>query len=57
MGRATELKKVRQAARRHNANVAQEVLKALLSVKKWSLRHRLKFCWWLLLGRGEWKGV
>lgn len=57
MGRAPELKKVRQAVRRHRATTAQEMVKMLLEIKKWKFSHRFKFAWWLLFGRGEWKGV
>lgn len=57
MGQAQVNKKIRQAARRQVTSTKQEVLKALLSVKQWPLRHRWQFCKWLLFGKGSWKGV
>jgi len=50
-------KKIRQAANRQVTNTRNEVLKALLSVKKWPFRERWQFCRWLLFGKGAWKGV
>ena len=50
-------KKIRQAARRNAEKTKGEVLKALLSVKKWPFAHRWQFCKWLLFGKGQWGGV
>jgi hypothetical protein len=57
VGQAQVHKKIRQAANRQKASVADAVHNALLSIKKWPLRERWQFCRWLLWGKGKWGGV
>lgn len=65
MSNAQTAKKIRQAHRRTAAEITagvqqslpQIAARAVLEMRKWGLRDRFKFAWWLLFGRGEWKGV
>lgn len=65
MSHAQNAKKIRQAHRRTAQEITEGVQKslpqiaarAILEMRKWEFTDRLKFAWWLLFGRGEWKGV
>lgn len=58
-------KKIRQLARRQEGEIldsAREAVKvatfnAIMDIRKFPFTQRFKFSWWLLFGRGEWKGV
>jgi hypothetical protein len=57
-------KKIRQMARRQEGAIlstAQEAVtqatySAILGIKALTFNQRFKFSWWLLFGRGEWRG-
>lgn len=58
------VRKIRQMARRQEGAilatakdaVAKATLNAILDIRKFTFAQRAKFAWWLLFGRGEWKG-
>lgn len=58
-------KKVRQLVRRKEGELletAQDAVKiatfnAIMDIRKFTFAQRFKFAWWLLFGRGEWKGM
>lgn len=58
-------KKIRQVHRRTEREIIEGVekslpqiaMQAILAMRKWGFRDRLKFAMWLMVGRGEWKGV
>lgn len=37
--------------------VGATAFQAILDIRKFPFTHRVKFAWWLLFGRGGWKGV
>ena len=65
MGKVQVMKKVRQLNRRTEAEAVDQVneklpqvaAQAILAMRGWSFKERFAFAWWLLWGRGEWKGV
>jgi len=48
---------VEKARAQRVSTVVAEAHAALLHIKKWKFRSRLKFAWWLLCGRGPWGGA
>ena len=57
-------KKIRQLHKRSETEILDEAREAvrltayreILNLRQLPLKHRIKFCSWLLWGRGEWKG-
>lgn len=49
-------KKARKQQRKHDT-IVQSTIQAVMGIRRWKFSSRLKFAWWLLFGRGDWKGV
>jgi hypothetical protein len=54
--KAPSIKKINKLNRKHETRIT-DAAQAVLAMRGWPFKNRFKFAWWLLFGRGEWKGV